>query len=61
MKHDKKSESFTTTYDNIKISIDPVTSYPTVHLHNIDVVLEKGTTVQDLQDKPLSEIKECAL
>lgn len=47
--------------ENLKITRDPVTQYPMVEFFNQQVVLQKGTTVRDLQEKPLEQVMECVL
>jgi hypothetical protein len=45
----------------MKLTRDPVTNYPAVEIGDRLVVLEKGTTPDDIEERPAREIVECGL
>ena len=45
----------------MKLTRDPVTLYPAVEIGDQLVILQKGTTPEDIEEKPAAETVECGI
>lgn len=57
----ERTQTISQQSQNLKITRDPVTGYAIASVFNQDIVLEKGTTVRDLKEKPVADVMECVL